>query len=120
MIDILKDLMHENISVNEIMESIANCDKQSFTQNIPLLLTKNVEMTSDLTTSKYQTMIHEEDANVDNNRTIPVVRTNERNYTLFAAGTLPHSTPLLGQRGNFPTSLNSFRPNATLQPLKNL
>ena len=30
------------------------------------------------------------------------------------------STPLLGQRGNFPTSLNSFRPNATLTPLKNL
>ena len=77
-------------------------------------------MTSDLSTSKYQTMIHEEDANVENNRTIPVIRPNERNYTPVAAGTLPHITPLLGQRGNFPTSLNSFRPNATLTPLKNL
>ena len=63
MIDILKDLMHENISVNEIMESIANGDKQSFTQNIPLLLV-NVEIASDLSTSKYQTIIHEDDANV--------------------------------------------------------
>ena len=77
-------------------------------------------MTSNLFTSKYETMIHEEDANVENNRTILVVRTNERNYTPFAVGTLPRSTPLLGQRGNFPTSLNSFRPNATLTTLKNL
>ena len=51
--------MHQDISVNEIIEAISSVDKQPITENIPPLMKKNLEITEDASLlSQYQSALN--------------------------------------------------------------
>ena len=169
MIDVLKEFVRQNISVEEIIEAVAREEKRQFLENIPPLISQDPEITEDASNSLYETTLNMHDT--DNNQetlkiqpsainsithrpliaggrgqstpypikktnfpaglnvsnTAPIddrfahrSRTDEGAYSWFAAGGNQPSAPESLQRNNFQSDANSFQPNTTLTPLKNL